>query len=206
LNNLPPTIVLDTSVVINILACGDAARMLKSLDRRVLVPRQVVDEIAREPIRHVDGANSLSGLLQSGLLQLHLLEGAHYLSFLDLVGAAAPDSLGDGEAATIAAAEQLQCMAIIDERKATRIARERRLPHLTGCTLDLYSCISLALAYSRDDLALLVFNSMQHARMRIPADRRAWVMELIGEERAKQCSCFPQPAATTTLERIQLHG
>lgn len=197
MNNLTPTIVLDASVVINILACGDAARLLKALDQKAVVPRQVVVEIAREPVRHLDDANSFPKLLQSGLLQLHELEDMHYLSFLDLVGAAAPNSLGDGEAATIAAAEQLQCMAIIDERKATRIARSRRAPHLTACTLDLYACTHLASTYSRDDLAVLVFNSMQHARMRIPADRRTWVVDLIGEERAKQCSCFPQPSPIT---------
>ncbi len=196
MNNLTPTIVLDASVVINLLACGDAARLLKALDRKAVVPRQVVAEIAREPIRHADDANSFPRLLQSGLLQSHELEDAHYLTFLDLVGAAAPDSLGDGEAATIATAEQLKCMAIIDERKATRVARARRPTHLPACTLDLYSCSQLASAYSKDDLAALVFNSMLHARMRIPADRRAWVVELIGEERATQCSCFPRSIPT----------
>lgn len=192
MNNLTPTIALDASVVINLLACGDAARLLKALGRKVVVPKQVVDEIAREPVRNVDDANSFPKLLQSGLLQLHELDDVHYLNFLDLVGATAPDSLGDGEAATIAAAEQLQCMAIIDERKATRIARGRRPSHLTACTLDLYSCSQLASVYSRDELAALVFNSMQHARMRIPADRRRWVVDLIGEDKAKLCTCFPR--------------
>lgn len=198
LNNLTPTIVLDASVVINILACGDAARLLKTLNRNVVLPKQVVDEIAREPVRHADDANSFPRLLQSGLLQPRELEDAQYLRFLDLVGAAAPDTLGDGEAATIVTAEQLQCMAIIDERKATRIARGRRSPHLTACTLDLYSCSQLASTYSKDDLAALVFNSMQHARMRIPVDRRHWVVDLIGEDNAKQCTCFSRSSPTIT--------
>lgn len=198
MNNLTPTIVLDTSVVINLLACGDAARLLTSLDRRVVVPKQVIDEILWEPVRHADEENSLSGLLQSGLLLVHQLKGAHYLSFLDLVGAIAPNSLADGEAATISAAEQLQCMAIIDERKATRIASSRRPPQLTACTLNLYSSKQLTSVYSRDALAALVFNSMQHARMRIPADWRTWVIELIGETRAKQCSCFPRSITTAS--------
>lgn len=192
MNNLTPTVVLDASVVINLLACGDASRLLKALGRKVMVPRQVVDEIAREPIQHADDANSFSKLLQSGVLHPHELNDAHYLNFLDLVGAAAPDSLGDGEAATIATAEQFQCMAIIDERKATRIARSRRPAHLTASTLDLYACDALTSIYSRTDLAALVFNSMQYARMRIPADRRNWVLDLIGEDRARQCACFPR--------------
>lgn len=197
MNNLTSTIVLDASVVINILACGDAARLLKALGRNAIVPKQVVDEIAREPVRHADDANSFPKLLQSGLLQLHELENTHYLDFLDLVGAASPDGLGDGEAATIAVAEELQCMAIIDERKATRIARSRRPSHLTACTLDLYSCSQLASTYSSSELASLVFNSMQYARMRVPADRRTWVVELIGEDRARQCSCLPRSIPST---------
>ena len=192
LNKLTPTIVLDASVVINLLACGDASRLLKTLDRKLIVPRQVVDEIAREPIRHADEANSFFMLLQSGVLHPHELDDAHYLTFVDLVGAAAPDSLGDGEAATIATAEQFQCMAIIDERKATRIARSRRPAHLTANTLDLYACDALASIYSKTDLATLVFNSMQHARMRIPVDFRNWVLDLIGEDKVKQCACFPR--------------
>jgi len=46
--------------------------------------------------------------------------------------------------------------------------------------------------YSREELASLVFNSMQHARMRIPSEHRAWVFDLIGEERARKCTCFPR--------------
>jgi predicted nucleic acid-binding protein len=197
-------IVLDSSVVINLLACGDAARLLKALDRNAMVPKQVVEEIAREPISHSDNANSFSNLVQSGLLQPYELKDAHYLSFLDLVGAAAPDGLGDGEAATIAAAEHLQCMAIIDERKATRIARRRRSPHLTACTLDLYACSQLASAYSRADLGGLVFSSMQLARMRVPADRRTWVVDLIGEERSMQCSSFPRSALTVAYPQSRV--
>lgn len=192
MNSLTPTIVLDSSVVINILACGQPARFLTSLGCTVVTPRQVIDEISREPVQPANHGDSLPGLLQSGLLLPHDLADENYLEFLDLVGAAAPDSLGDGEAATIATAEQLQCLAIIDERKAMRIARNRRDVGLTACTLDLYA-YSLTLAhYSRKDMASLVFNSMQHARMRIPAERRAWVIDLIGEEKAKQCSCFPR--------------
>lgn len=191
MNSPTPTIVLDASVVINLLACGDAAGVLKALNRRALVPTQVIDEIDREPIRHPDDLSSFPSLLKAGLLLPHDLEDKHYLSFLELVGAPAPDGLGDGEAATIASAEQFQCTAIIDERKATRIARGRRDRHLTACTLDLYDCKELIAAYSRDQLASLVLSSMKHARMRIPPDRRAWVIDLLGEEAARQCACFP---------------
>ena len=198
LNSLTSTIVLDSSVVINILACGDAARFLKELDRKVVLPRQVVNEIRREPVQHPDSTNSFPNLLQSGLLQLYELEDENYLKFLDLVGAAAPDSLGDGEAATIAVAEHLQCAAIIDERKATRIARGRRDVSLTACTIDLYTHSLAAAKYSREEVASLIFSSMQHARMRIPQERRPWVLDLIGAERAMQCSCFPKSFAVAT--------
>lgn len=196
MTNLTPTIVLDASVIINLLASGDSARLLKALGCKAVVPTQVVAEIARDPIHRPDTANSLAGLLESGLLHLHDLKDKHYLNFLDLVGAAPPDSLGDGEAATISAAEELKCMAIIDERKATRIARCRRAPHLTASTLDIYSSGQLELIYSRNDLAELVFSSMLHARMRVPADWRTWVIALIGEERALKCSCLPRHAVT----------
>lgn len=195
MNSLTPIIVLDSSAVINILACGQPARFLSTLGCSVVVPHQVVAEVSRDPVQHIDNGDSLSGLLESGLLLPHELVDEPYLKFLDLVGAAAPDSLGDGEAATIASAEQLQCIAIIDERKATRIARSRRTIDLTACTLDLYDYALAAAKYPSEDVALMVFNSMQYARMRIPPERRAWVFDLIGEERARQCSCFPRSFA-----------
>jgi predicted nucleic acid-binding protein len=192
LNSLTPIIVLDSSAVINILACGQPARFLSSLGCSVVVPRQVINEICREPVQHTDNRDSFPELLQSGLLLPHDLANGHYLEFLNLVGAAAPDGLGDGEAATIASAEQLRCIAIIDERKATRIARNRRPVDLTACTLDLYAYSLTTEKYAKEDVASLVFSSMQYARMRIPSERRSWVVNLIGGERAKQCNCFPR--------------
>lgn len=192
MDSLTPTIVLDSSAVINILACGQPARFLTALGCSVVIPRQVVDEISREPVQHSDNGDSFPSLLQAGLLLTHDLVDEHYLSFLDLVGAAAPHSLGDGEAATIASAEQLQCAAVIDERKATRIASNRRDANLTICTVDLYVYGFTTARCSRDEVASFVFSSMQYARMRIPAKREAWVIDLIGEDRARQCTCFPQ--------------
>ncbi|WP_157511088.1 hypothetical protein [Frateuria sp. Soil773] len=192
MNSLTPIIVLDSSVVINILACGQPARFLNTLECTAIIPSQVVNEISRGPVQPASQADSFSSLLQSGLLVPHDLVGENYLQFLNLVGAAVPDSLGDGEAATIASAEQLQCTAIIDERKAMRIARSRRDANLTANTLDLYDYSLTKSHYSREDIASLVFNSMKHARMRIPAERKTWIIDLIGEERARQCSCFPR--------------
>ncbi|MDR3385431.1 MAG: hypothetical protein P4L92_00135 [Rudaea sp.] len=182
------TLVLDTSAVLNMLACGTAARLLGALDLTLIVPQQVIVEVKREPVVPDDPSHSMEGLLQRGALQAHHLTGSGYDTFIELAAAEPPDGLGDGEAATIATAEQLACECVIDERKAIRIARGRRADVGVLCSLDLFLIAEERKAFAAEVLADLVFKALFHARMRVPQNHRAWVLSLIGAERAAQCS------------------
>jgi predicted nucleic acid-binding protein len=107
--------------------------------------------------------------------------------FIDLVGADPRYGLGDGEAATIALADSLSVAAVLDDRKASRVAGER-FAHLTVySTLDLLSRPQVVDALGMTRLAEAVFDALRYARMRVPHRFDGWVRELIGPERAAQC-------------------
>jgi len=116
-----------------------------------------------------------------------------------LTGAPAPDDVGDGEAATIAYAEQIAGVALLDDRKATNIARARRSRIDVLHTLDLYGSEAVAKRISIQDLGDLVFNSLRHARMRVTVDFRPWVGAIVGKDRMSQCPSIGRSHADAAL-------
>jgi len=190
------TLVLDASVVINLLGSGQPARLLRAIARPAVVVDIAKGEIKRDPSTRKSAATVLDALESQGLLKCVSLSDAGFEAFLALVGAVPPDGLGDGEAATIAYAEEVQGAILIDERKALRIASARSTPRPVLSTLDLFSSRLSEEGIPTSELADLVFASLCNARMRVPRQFRPWVTGLIGAQRAAQCSTLG--AATTT--------
>lgn len=119
------TLVLDTSVWINILATGEFERIISAVARRCLVPEHVLTEVRRDPVTKQDYSASHHPLLRGPPVEVVALDDTELGVFLDLVSAPARDRLGDGEAAAIATAIFRRAVLAIDERKARRILRER---------------------------------------------------------------------------------
>jgi hypothetical protein len=127
------------------------------------------------------------------------LDAIAYSTFLELTGAPGPNDIGDGEAATIAYAQQTAGVALLDDRKAAKIALARSSPIHVLHTLDLYASASIAKRISDQDLEDLVFNSLRNARMRVAADFRPWVAALIGSERMSGCPSIGSSHAGSTF-------
>jgi predicted nucleic acid-binding protein len=113
---------------------------------------------------------------------------------MNLVSGAASDSLDDGEAATIAFALEQSAIALIDERKANRICRERFAGLAVAKTIDVLAHKNVQAAMGRDRLAEAVFNALNDSRMRVPIDQIEWVIQLLGAERAAKCVSLPRSA------------
>jgi len=188
LNRAPRSLVLDTSVVLNLLACGAPACILEALGGTFFAPIQVVQEIVREPTDRQSENPLLAELLDSGILKLHRLEGSSLDTFVDLAGAPPPDGLDDGEAATIAAGEEFGCGCVIDERKATRIASARRPDIIVLSTVDLFFEVHNRSLLKSGEIAELLYGALYRARMRVPDSHGEWVVELIGQDRANNCA------------------
>jgi predicted nucleic acid-binding protein len=181
------TLVIDASVAINLLGSGDPVMLLRPLQRRVVIEETARDEVMRNPMNGQLARPALDQLVEGRLLQYERLGERGYSQFLDLTGADPPNDLGDGEAATIAHAEDISGVILLDERKAARIAAMRSSATEILSTLDIISTPCVAGSIGRDRLADLTIAMLRNARMRVAPQFRVWVIELIGEERVASC-------------------
>ena len=188
LNSDHHVLVIDASVAINLLGTGRPADVLKMLNRKVIVDELALKEVTRDPFNNLPGGEAMGALLRSGLISsAQLSASAFELLFLALTGAHPPDDLGDGEAATIAQAFDIEAVPVIDERKATRVALSLRPKHPILHTIDILGCSAVMEALSPQELGDLIYSALFHARMRVPIHCREWVCAMIGPERARSC-------------------
>ncbi len=180
-------LVLDASVLINLLGTGITSDILRSLALPTIIEETTLGEVLRDPRDGKSADNIISELVATHTLLREVMDARGLELFLDLVGADPPDDLSDGEAATIAHALIRNAAAVIDERKATRIARIR-FPHLTICsTLDIFSSSRVIRALGIESLSTALFDATKYARMRVPGHFHDWVREVLGPERLTEC-------------------
>jgi predicted nucleic acid-binding protein len=138
--------------------------------------------------------NNLGSLVASGRIEIVQLgdTGMHF--FEGLIVGPSNQTLDDGEAATIAYALESDAIALIDERKATRICEERFARLQIGGTIDIFAHSEMQIACGNEKLGDAVFRSLLVGKTRVPAHQLQWVVNLIGLERARQCTSLPSAA------------
>jgi hypothetical protein len=180
-------LVLDASVLINLLGTGITSDILRSLTLPTIMEETTLGEVLRDPRDGTSADNIINELVATRTLFREVMDASSLEVFLDLVGADPPDDLSDGEAATIAHAVIRDAAAVIDERKATRIAR-KRFPRLTiGSTLDILSSSRVIRALGIESLSAALFDATRYARMRVPGHFEDWVREVLGPQRSMEC-------------------
>ena len=186
--------VADTSVVINLNASGRAAEVLSALPFRVVVTDIAAAELQEDRRSRRRDSELLMELARANKVRVVSLGEAGIGAFGDLVIGPAADTLDDGEAATVAYAAEHGIAPVLDERKALRICAER-FPSLRPlCTVDLFAEPTVVAAIGQSNLTDAVFRALQEARMRVPFERVAWVVDLIGTDRAALCPGLPKAA------------
>lgn len=183
-------IVLDASVVINLLASGAMTEILTAVaDRRVLTD-QAHTEVVTDPrkVPRVKDPAVLAPWVTSGVLSREKLGGDALTTYLDLVGAEPPDDLGDGEAATIAWAASAGAVAMLDDTKAIGVCRRRFGGVDVLTTLDLLKRVAAQRALPEAVLHDAIFDALRFARMRVPPEHDAWVRRAVGPERLALCT------------------
>ncbi len=191
LDGLDLPVAADTSVVINLIATRHAESILDTLPNRVLVVSQVSTELDCGRSRGRTNSLALDALADSGRVTIVNLDQQAAGTYMDLVSGTAVQTLGDGEAATIAYALKHKAVALIDERKANRICSQR-FPELpTASTVDLLSHQDVQSSLTHDTLIEAAFNALHLGRMRVLPHHLTWVVDLIGPDRARQCPSLP---------------
>ncbi len=183
-------LILDASVLINLIATNAFEEVLTSLEMLVVVEDVALGEVTRDPRNGLSPGQVVVSARDKKLLLVETMGAESAGLYLSLTGAPPPNDLGDGEAATLALANAKSGCAVIDERKAARIARERfpDVPVLT--TLDILSSERFLDCVGHERAADAVYRALTAARMRIPYDSREWVLELLGPERILDCPSF----------------
>jgi predicted nucleic acid-binding protein len=184
-------IAADTSAVINLNATGCAAEILRAIPNKVMVVDVVVRELEDGRRHGRRDADSLQELIAAGLVEIGRLGDIAALHFERLVVGPAAMTLDDGEAATIAWAVAHGGIAVVDERKATRLCAQL-FPHLcVGCTVDILAHPAVGFSLGKEMLAAAVFKALQNGRMRVFPQNIEWVVDLIGQEQAAACASLP---------------
>lgn len=192
LNDSTEPVVADASVVINLNACGYVDLIMDALPNRMLIAEGVAEEVKRGQTRVSGTSSSISDLTSHGWVETVTLSPAGRRRFRGLAEGSAGQTLGDGEAATIASALDLGAIALIDERKALRICSARFPELLTGVTLDVFTHHRVKSVLGRERLSAAVFNALFWGRMRVPAHYLQRVVDLIGASNAMKCRSLPR--------------
>lgn len=181
-------LVTDTSILINL----DASKVLTEILTAIANPIVMVEHVGME-LSNGPNRPALQALIQQGRIKKVDLEDEALAVFEDLVIGDAAETLDDGEAATIAIAVTQSAMALIDERKAKRICAERYPNLVIGHSIDIFKHQSVLHSLGKNGLTDAVFNALYFGKMRVPEKvDEQWVINLIGPERAAQCTCLRQ--------------
>lgn len=188
LSDKTEALALDTSVLINLHACRRGAEILAAIPNRIFVTHIVARELNHETSRRNGEESFLQALAAAGNITLVDLSDEEFEVFFELTSAAS--SLDDGEAATIAISSGRGLIPVIDERRGRRRARE-----IIGLdpawSLDLLSHPTPMASLGADFSVDALFFALRDGRMRIPPDCAAEVVSVIGDDRARQCTCLP---------------
>lgn len=194
LTNQDKLIVLDASVIINLLATANASAILQALKADLVVTGNVVREIDQGAASGRPESRYLAALIDSRVLRVDELAGPSLEHFFDMVSGHTSDSLGDGEAATLAYAYNNRFSAAIDEKKATRIADERYEAMKLLTTIDILACESVQASLGHEVLANATLQALQVARMQVRPHQFDWVAKMIGEDNLAECASLKRLA------------
>lgn len=187
-------IIADASVAINLNASGQALEILGALRCHVAITDNVEAELLEDSRPGRQDAALLAELVAANRIRIVSLNQPALEVFGGLVAGSTTETLDDGEAATIACSVTHGAVPVIDERKGRRICNQRFPGVRLLSTAELFMQPAVEAALGHDALRDAVFRALQTARMRVLPDYVAWVVALIGIDRALQCPSLPQRA------------
>ncbi|MDW9378028.1 hypothetical protein NKZ03_00205 [Sinorhizobium meliloti] len=192
-------LIVDTSVIINLNATGQAAEIIRAFGVMLRASTVVRDELIGDRFGARNDAEMAKKLVDEGLLKYVELDDQGELIFASLVSGSAAESLDDGEAATLAVGAVLGHTVVMDERKAQRIAGERFASMQIITTADILCSERVVADLGTAQVGNLIFNGLIGARMFVPERHHGWVASLLGA-RIVQCHSLPASLRQATRQ------
>src|SRR4051812_31103508 len=181
----------DASMWISLAAIAAPHQHLEALSYRAVITDVALKELDRGRMKGRRAADEVAALIHMGIVEVARIEPEDEELYLSLVSGPATETLDDGEAATLAWAAGHGAIAVIDERKATRIASRRMPGVVLRSTTDLFLAVQIIEALGEGEAAAALFAALVQTRMRVPPVRLADAVALIGQERASSCPSLP---------------
>lgn len=182
-------VILDTSVLINLHACGYGERILTALPNKVLITHVVAEELQHETSRRNGECGFLNDIVDSSVASLIELTDKELDLFFQLTSGSL--SLDDGEAATISAAIIQNALPVIDERKGRARALALMKMAEPGWSLGILRHPVVIERLGEEAANDALYFALRDGRMRIPIESVDQVVEIIGRDRAIECMCLP---------------
>lgn len=171
-------LVLDASVIINLLGCGHADEVLSAIDVPIAVEERTLKEIKRHPISGRSHVDEMNALIAAELIRIVRMTDEAYEIYLSLIDDASPSSLGDGESAAIAVAATLGHCVVLDDRKARRVFAERYPNSPLLSTIRLFVGAAENCSEMKTKFAKIVELALNNSRMGIPFEDKHFAADV----------------------------
>jgi predicted nucleic acid-binding protein len=192
LSNPRASLIADASVVINLNATARAADIIKAVPNPFMVTENACVELEAGIRNGHRDYTVLLELIDAGHVRRVHLGKAAMSVYESLIDGSAVRTLDDGEAATIACAQEISGIALIDERKARTLCAGCFPGLAVVCSAELLMHDAVAIALGAREQADALANAISGARMRVPQEHLARVRTMIGPERAALCASLPR--------------
>ena len=185
-------VVIDASTVINLNATACGSRILKAIPNPIFITDVVQGELLEDSRSGRNDGQMVAELISSGVVYLAKLGDLTGTHVEELVLGRGETTLDDGEAATIAYGVEKRAVALIDERKATRLCGQHYPELLVGTTFDVLAHEEVVKAIGQKCLSDALHKALMSARMRVPPQCMTWVVDMIGAHCAMACESIPR--------------
>lgn len=193
-------LVFDASALINILSTNHSAAIFKHIKTNNFVETLVIREITRNS--HSKARDVvIRNLLDNNHLKIVDMSQEETSHFIHLISAPFPDALDDGEAATLAIAKHRNCTAIIDEKKAMRIANTTTPPMSTKSTLDILKWASQEKHLNPSQTSEAILNALITAKMRVPLNFEEWITSILNADDLIRCTSLRKELRDSCLQQ-----
>ena len=185
-------IVIDASVIINLIATKESARIISAFPNPFVVTESVLRELCNGNTKGHSCGQQLARLIGDGVLEQVRLRSTDYYVYRSLVEGGLELTLDDGEASTIAYAVGSNGIALIDEHKARQICASRFPTLRIASTAELLLHNSVTERLSESAQGDVIFLALRDARMHVPRHLLGGIVERIGGNRASLCPSLPR--------------
>ena len=168
-------LVLDASVLLNLLATGNAPEILNALGVPCWVEERTAAEVRRSPGERTDSM-PLRALFDDGYLQSCRMSPAAYDVYISLISGPSAHALDDGESAAIAVAATGLGSVVLDDKKARRICSECFGQVSMVSSLLLLVEAARRAQWHEDRLLHVIQRAREVSRMSIVPAERTWFM------------------------------